>query len=104
MKTFVVRPHISEKTLLLAAKGWYTFVADTFSRKEVVRKEIESLYNVGVTNIRSIAMHGKVRRTGKRQTTKAKADWKKFLVQLKKGQKIDAFEVTQQEAPPQGGK
>jgi large subunit ribosomal protein L23 len=101
MKTYVKRPHISEKTLLLAAKGWYTFAVDTRGRKEDIRKEIETLYNVGVTKIRSIAMHGKVRRVGKKMKAVAKSDWKKIMVQLKPGQKIDAFEVTQE---PQGEK
>jgi hypothetical protein len=31
--------------------------------------------------------------------SKHKEDWKKAMLQLKAGQHIDAFEVTQQEAP-----
>ena len=98
MEHIIKRPHITEKTLLLAAKGWYTFVVDIKSRKEDTRKSIQTLYKVTVTDIRSVSMHGKIRKVGRMSKYSKKPDWKKVIVRLLKGQKIDAFEVTAPEA------
>lgn len=95
----VQRPIITEKSLGLASRGWYTFAVEKHSRKESVAGEIEKTYHVNVLTIRMVAMHGKVRRTGKKMTPSHRPDWKKAIVQLKPGQRIDAFEVTAQEQP-----
>jgi large subunit ribosomal protein L23 len=94
-----MRPLISEKSLGLASRGWYTFAVDKHERKEDIRRQIEKMYNVNVLSVRTVAMHGKVRRTGKKMISKHKENWKKAMLQLKAGQHIDAFEVTQSEAP-----
>lgn len=94
MKQIIIKPVITEKSLSLAARGWYTFAVDAASSKPVIAKAIGGLYNVDVTDVRTMIMHGKERRSGKRQKKVIKSDWKKALVRLKEGQKIDAFEVT----------
>jgi large subunit ribosomal protein L23 len=104
MKSQIFRPLISEKSLGLASRGWYTFAVDKHTRKEDIAKLIERMYSVNVLSVRTIAMHGKVRRTGKKMVSKHKEDWKKAMLLLKAGQHIDAFEVTQQEAPPEDNK
>jgi len=92
------RPIITEKSMMLASRGWYTFAVATHTRKEAIAKEIERMYHVNVVAIRTVSMHGKVRRTGKKMVSNHKPDWKKAIVQLKAGQKIDAFEVTKEES------
>lgn len=94
MKQIVRRPLVSEKSLLLAAKGWYTFVVDISTTKQTAARAIEKLYSVNVTNVRTMIMHGKQRRVGRKQKSVQKSDWKKALIQLKEGQSISAFEVT----------
>lgn len=96
MTTLVYKPLISEKTLGLASRGWYTFAVSKFARKEQIAREIEKLYNVNVLTVRTIAMHGKVRRTGKKMVSHNRPDWKKAMALLRAGQHIDAFEVTSQ--------
>ena len=93
----VQRPIITEKSLGLASRGWYTFAVDKRARKEAIAKEIEKMYHVNVLTVRTVAMHGKVRRVGKKMISTYRPDWKKALAQLKAGQKIDAFDVTAQE-------
>ncbi|MEK7592507.1 MAG: 50S ribosomal protein L23 [Patescibacteria group bacterium] len=93
----LVRPLLTEKTLMLASTGWYTFKVKKSARKESVSAEIESAYKVQVTEARSISMHGKARRFGKKQSPKLMPDWKKIMVRVAKGQKIDAFDVTAKE-------
>ncbi len=91
---YIKRPVITEKTLLLASRGWYTFAADAAASKYDIATEISRMYKVNVVAVRTITMHGKVRRVGRKAIPTAKADWKKAMVTLKKGQKIDAFEIT----------
>jgi large subunit ribosomal protein L23 len=96
MNTIVERPLITEKTLTLAARGWYTFVVSEYATKRTIKDAVSVFYKVTVIDVRTISMHGKVRRVGKMSKHVKKADWKKAMVRLAKGQKIDAFEV----APP----
>lgn len=97
----MMRPIISEKSMGLASRGWYTFAVDRYTRKEGIAKDIEKAYHVDVVATRTVAMHGKVRRSGKKMASRRQADWKKAMVLLKPGQKIDAFEVTKQEPVPE---
>ena len=94
----VQQPIITEKSMGLAARGWYTFAVAKHARKERIIKEVEAMYHVEVLCVRTVAMHGKVRRTGKKMTPAHRPDWKKAIVQLKAGQKIDAFEISTQPA------
>jgi large subunit ribosomal protein L23 len=93
MKTYIIKPLITEKTMSLVTTGWYTFNADVFADKHTVKKEIEALYAVSVVAVRSCLMHGKVRRVGRKGKSIAKSDWKKVFVKLKSGQTIDAFQI-----------
>lgn len=93
MQHIVEKPVITEKSLSMASRGWYTFVVGRHAGKEEIAKEVKSLYNVDVIQIRTVSMHGKVRRVGRKMMHITVPDWKKALVQLKKGQHIDAFEV-----------
>lgn len=96
LKTLVHRPLITEKSMGLASRGWYTFAVDKQAEKPEVAREIEKTYHVNVLTVRMVAMHGKVRRTGKKMVSNHRPDWKKAIVLLKDGQHIDAFEVSAQ--------
>jgi large subunit ribosomal protein L23 len=98
MKT-IIKPFITEKTLSLASRGWYTFAVDPSAGKRDIARDVNSVYNVIVTAVRTVGMHGKMRRVGKGMQHVKRQDWKKAAVRLAKGQKIDAFEVTTQEEP-----
>ncbi len=93
MKSTLVRPVISEKTLNLASRGWYTFMVDKKADKGTIARVISDFYKVKVMDTRVISMHGKMRRVGKLMRASQKPDWKKAMVRLAQGQKIDAFEV-----------
>jgi len=104
MENVLVRPLISEKTLQLAAKGWYTFFVALLARKEDAARAISAFYKVTVVDIRSARMHGKMRRVGKMMKHVKKPDTKKVMVRLADGQKIDAFEVTAPTEEPKSHK
>lgn len=45
-----MRPLITEKSMMLAQKGWYSFIVTAFRRKEDIAKEIGKLYRDWETN------------------------------------------------------
>jgi large subunit ribosomal protein L23 len=93
MNTVVIRPIITEKATGMAARGVYTFEVERYSRKGEIATAIEKMFGVHVTEVRTAIMHGKMHRTGKRRTEITSEDWKKVFIELKKGEKIDIFEV-----------
>ncbi|MFZ2025370.1 MAG: 50S ribosomal protein L23 [Microgenomates group bacterium] len=89
----IIKPYLTEKTMTIATRGWYTFVVQSFSNKAEIAHAIEELYKVKVINIRTINVHGKMKRAGKKQQAKLRPTWKKAMVNLAKGQTIDAFQI-----------
>lgn len=87
---FLKRPHVSEKAAVLMERGVYTFDVPVSAEKVSVRKAVEALYGVKVVGIRMVRHAGKPVFRGKRQT--ARNTWKKALVTLAKGQKIDLYQ------------
>ncbi len=88
----VIRPYLTEKTMTIAQRGWFTFVVRTDANKAEIAKEIEKLYKVNVIDVRTVNVHGKMKRAGKRQQAVLRPTWKKAMVELKSGQTIDAFQ------------
>jgi ribosomal protein L23 len=88
-----LQPHLTEKSLTLATKGFFTFRVSVLSRKEDIVKAINTVYGVNVLEVRTSRQHGKMKRVGKLRQPIQKSDWKKACVRLKAGQRIDAFDV-----------
>ncbi len=89
----MLKPLITEQSLKVAKVGKYTFAVPARMRKPEIRKEIERLFQVNVIGISTAIVPGKERRTGRRWKFVYNPDWKKAIVQLKQGQKIDLFET-----------
>lgn len=94
MISIIQRPLLSEKSMTQASRGWYAFVVSRFSRKTAIATSVSTLYHVNVLEVRTMVMHGKARKVGKKMKTIVRSDWKKALVRLKAGQTIPIFEVT----------
>ncbi len=94
MKHIVKRPLLTEKTLALASRGWYTFEVDKDATKERIKRAVDALFNVKVIDVRTISTSGKTRRVGRLMRTVATSGYKKALVRLASGHRIDAFEAT----------
>lgn len=79
---------LTEKgTLQSSRQNQYTLVADRRASKPQIRSAVEALFKVKVTAVRTLRVDGKLRRQG---TLAAGRDpgWKKALVTLKEGDKI----------------
>lgn len=87
----IKRPIISEKSTLLAEVGnSYAFEVNTKANKQEIRDAVQKLFNVKVREVRTMTMHGKVKRVGRFETKRP--NWKKALVTVAEGQKIEFFQ------------
>lgn len=80
---------VTEKgTLQSHTYNQYTVVADRRANKIQIRKAIQELFKVKVVDVNTMNVRGKLRRKRTAQAGKA-PDWKKAIVTLKKGDKIN---------------
>ncbi len=77
----------TEKGTLQESKRKYLFAVDLAATKIQVRQAVESLYQVKVSKVNTIIMHGKLRRL--RAQLGRRPDWKKAIVTLREGSKIE---------------
>lgn len=90
--TVIKKPILTEKSAAASELGrQYTFEVTPASNKNQIRDAIEQLYKVRVQQVRTLVVHGKERRRGAhvQKTT----NWKKAIVTLAAGQKIDFFQA-----------
>ncbi len=86
----IIRPLITEKATILAGDSKYAFQVDRRANKNQVKKAVETAFNVKVTKVNTMNVHGKRRRVGTRPTKAP--DWKKAIVTLQEGDTIQIFE------------
>ena len=85
------RPMITEKSTRQKEEGrQYVFEVDRDANKIEIQSAIERLFKVKVLQVRTSNVLGKVKRLGRRYGKRA--DWKKAIVTLKEGDRIDFFE------------
>ena len=82
-------PHISEKTTNLGKENRYVFKVYPKANKTEVKKAIESVYGVDVLAVNIIKIPRKKRRFKK--TFGFKRGYKKAIVHIKEGQKIETL-------------
>lgn len=86
----VIRPVISEKSYALMGVGKYTFRVHDDAHKTQIKQAVEKLFDVGVVEVRTSSVRAKPKRRGvSKGVTRS---WKKAIVQLAPGDKIDLFE------------
>lgn len=89
----IVRPLITERSTQLKEKGKYSFEVHSNATKQEIRNAVETIFKkekVEVLKVNTINVPAKIRRFG-RNMSKAYR-WKKAIVTLKPGQKIEFFE------------
>ncbi|MBI4078927.1 MAG: 50S ribosomal protein L23 [Candidatus Levybacteria bacterium] len=89
----IIRPLITEQATKKAEKGKFTFHVEIGANKTAIKKAIEKSFLVHVTDVATIIVKGRTKRTGMRRTEKKLSPWKKAVVTLKKDEKIDLFHV-----------
>ena len=91
MYQVVIKPLVTEKgTMMMAEGNWVTFRVHPDANKIEVREAIQKIFNVSVLQVNTQIVRGKRRRFGK--TMGQSKAWKKAMVRLKEGDKIEIFE------------
>ena len=89
--SIIIRPLVSEKTMGGAAQNKYTFQVDLSANKIEIGQAIHQIFNVTVEKVNTLRVRGKLRRLG-RFPEGRKPSWKKAIVTLKSGDRIQIFE------------
>lgn len=89
----LISPLITEKSMIDAGNGKFTFRVHKWANKTEIKKEVEKNFSVSVTHVTTMTQKGKTMRTGTRRTEKTLTPTKKAIVTLKKGEKIGLFEL-----------
>jgi len=84
------RPVITEKNTALQEQNKYAFEVAGKANKNQVKQAVEKAFKVKVVGVNVLTVPGKTRRVGRRQVKTS--PWKKAVVTLEAGQKIEFFE------------
>jgi large subunit ribosomal protein L23 len=87
----LLRPIITEKATMLTGENKYAFEVDRRVNKLQIKEAVEAAFDVHVTAVNVMNVKGKRRRVGRRSAGKS-PDWKKAIVTLAEGDKIQVFE------------
>ncbi|TAL39234.1 MAG: 50S ribosomal protein L23 [Spirochaetes bacterium] len=86
----IVKPVLSEKSTEFASQGKYVFRVAMKANKPLIRKAIKELFNVTAKKINIVNVRGKKKRV--RAQYGFTSSWKKAVVTVKAGEKIELFE------------
>lgn len=90
-RDIIVRPVISEKSYDGIEKNKYTFEVMPRTNKIEIKKAIEDVFNVTVEQVNISSVKFKIKRQG--YNSGKTRTWKKAVVTLKEGDKIEFFEA-----------
>ena len=86
----LLRPIITEKANTLSDRfSQVAFKVAPHANKYQIRAAVETAYSVKVKKVRTLVIPGKLKRRG--TSVGKRPNWKKALVTLEKGEKIDFF-------------
>lgn len=89
-RQILIAPVVSEKSYSLIEVGKYSFRVHPNAHKTQVRQAVEELFDVTVVGVNIVKVKAKPKRRGVHRGTKP--GWKKAIVQLAEGDKIEIFE------------
>jgi large subunit ribosomal protein L23 len=86
----IIKPLVTEKsTHQQQTRNAYAFQVHRDANKLQIKQAVEQLYNVKVTDVRTMNRKGKPRRARYKLTTTS--DWKRAVVVLDENSRIDLF-------------
>ena len=89
--SIIIRPLVTEKTIGAVAQSKYTFQVDLHCNKIEITEAVQKIFNVKVEKVNTLRVRGKTRRLGRFREGR-KPNWKKAIVTLKAGDRIEIFE------------
>jgi len=85
----IIRPIVSEKSYDLMEQNRYTFEVHKSAKKEQIAAAVQEVFGVTVLKVNTMNVSGKPRRL--RYNKGLSRSWKKAIVTVKQGDKIDLF-------------
>ena len=87
----IKRPLITEKTSIQKeAANQVSFEVDRRANRVEIKRAIEKIFNVRVSGVKTMQVKGKTKQRGR--IVGKRKDWKKAIVTLRAGERIDFFE------------
>ena len=87
----LLRPVITERSMTETNVGRYTFAVAPDATKLEIASAVAEAFKVDVVAVNTMKIHGKERRLGRK--VGRRSDWKKAIVTIAKGQKIERYFV-----------
>ena len=90
-REIIKRPLITEKTSIQKELfNQVSFEVDRRANRIEIKKAIETIFKVRVAGVKTMQITGKTKQRGR--ITGKRRDWKKAIVKLMPGERIDFFE------------
>jgi large subunit ribosomal protein L23 len=87
----IKRPIVTEKTnIQKEVSNQVTFEVDRRANRIEIQRAVEEIFSVRVAQVRTMHVKGKVKQRGR--IVGKRRDWKKAIVKLRPGERIDFFE------------
>ena len=93
VRQILLAPVVSEKSYSLIEDDKYSFRVHPRAHKTQIRQAVEELFDVTVVGVNVVNVRSKPKRRGFSKGTKP--GWKKAVVQVQAGDRIDIFEGAQ---------
>lgn len=91
LSNIIENPIITEKGVALTELDRYVFRVNRKASKGAIADAVKEMFGVDVVDVRTMIMPGKKRRVRGTQRFMKTKSWKKAIVTIKSGQKIDMF-------------
>lgn len=89
----IVRPLETEKAYFQREHDKYVFVVHLDATKTDIKRAVEEIYDVNVERVNTMIMAGKISRLRGRRSQTRRPPWKKAIVTLTAGERIEALEA-----------
>jgi large subunit ribosomal protein L23 len=92
LQAVLLKPVISEKSVIETERNNYTFAVARDANKFQIKAAVEDQFKVDVLGVRVLTVKPKQKRRGRRQLGTVPG-WRKAVVTIAEGQKIELFET-----------
>ncbi|MBZ0263704.1 50S ribosomal protein L23 [bacterium] len=91
MRKLLKRPLQTEKVVAMQeTSNTYSFEVPRSANKIEIKRAVEGLFEVKVVDVRTVTVHGKLKRMGRFEGRQK--SWKKAMVTLQEGDSLDLYE------------
>ena len=93
MKDVLIKPLMTEKASALNESGKYAFIVNRKANKIEIRRAVEEMYSVSITDVRTMNYQGKKKSRYSKSAviTGSKPNFKKAIVSVADGEVIDFY-------------